>query len=556
MRKTAILAGIAVIGATTLLYLGIILVVGAYNWDDGAITLAYARTLAESGRFALTPLSAVSEGSSSLLFTFLLTGLLWLLPLGFYSAITLSQLVSLAFLLASALLLSFRMRRTGAGWLVIGLFLLLPMNTAEVINGMEMTAFGFLLLLYCDLLGRGSRGSLAVLPLLLLIRFEAAFYLVIALTIARWFEDRAAIRRKLGLDLAASIAGFLFLTGGRLVVFGTWLPNTVWAKMQVPYSQGGLSGIGQKFMGGAEFLLVLSPLVVAVASLAFVSRPGVRGRDVRLWLVLGFLLFAIINGSNWGYAGRVQLGLVPVLLVLLIDQFDAPLGRWRLAPTAALSLLLAACLAVNAPLARANLNLLIDARSYREMKAHNLSPAGDYAADWYGVTPENYKLTGEAALGLAALLGLERLKFAVPDVGGLGLCCAGIEVLDIGLLTNPELARHGFDGFEAWLTGHRPDLIEIHGPWCVITGIHRSALFADHYLPVIYRSNLFWLRIDHHDRLRTLAGEAAMFREVGPTTQLRYLLAEDRAYLATRGISVVLEVAMGVPPERVPSYSP
>lgn len=42
------------------------------GWDDGAITAAFARTLAEAGRFALTPLSEKVEGFSSMSWVFLL----------------------------------------------------------------------------------------------------------------------------------------------------------------------------------------------------------------------------------------------------------------------------------------------------------------------------------------------------------------------------------------------------------------------------------------------------------------------------------------------------
>jgi hypothetical protein len=39
------------------------------GWDDGAITLAYARTYFHTGSFSLTPVSTAVEGTSSLLWT-------------------------------------------------------------------------------------------------------------------------------------------------------------------------------------------------------------------------------------------------------------------------------------------------------------------------------------------------------------------------------------------------------------------------------------------------------------------------------------------------------
>ncbi|MEO0993431.1 MAG: hypothetical protein AAFX62_06445, partial [Pseudomonadota bacterium] len=56
------------LAAVLLVHLPVVALVGDQAWDDGAITLAFSRTLAEVGLFALTPVSPVVEGSSSLLF--------------------------------------------------------------------------------------------------------------------------------------------------------------------------------------------------------------------------------------------------------------------------------------------------------------------------------------------------------------------------------------------------------------------------------------------------------------------------------------------------------
>ena len=37
--------------------------VGSYVWDDGAITLAFSKTFASSGKIALTPVSEIVEGT-------------------------------------------------------------------------------------------------------------------------------------------------------------------------------------------------------------------------------------------------------------------------------------------------------------------------------------------------------------------------------------------------------------------------------------------------------------------------------------------------------------
>src|SRR5262249_23947591 len=56
---------LAILAVQSALLLAAIRLVGAHGWDDSAITLAYARTFAETGRIALTPASEHVEGFSS-----------------------------------------------------------------------------------------------------------------------------------------------------------------------------------------------------------------------------------------------------------------------------------------------------------------------------------------------------------------------------------------------------------------------------------------------------------------------------------------------------------
>lgn len=63
-------------------HIGIALFTGTYGWDDGAITLAFARTFADPGHIALTPGSEVVEGFSSPLWFLLAAAGDRALPLG------------------------------------------------------------------------------------------------------------------------------------------------------------------------------------------------------------------------------------------------------------------------------------------------------------------------------------------------------------------------------------------------------------------------------------------------------------------------------------------
>src|SRR5579863_5987461 len=71
--------------------------VGTQGWDDGAITLAYSRTFADTGRFALTAVSEQVEGISSVSW-FLINAFFSLFHPTFEGAILASQLAAGFFL--------------------------------------------------------------------------------------------------------------------------------------------------------------------------------------------------------------------------------------------------------------------------------------------------------------------------------------------------------------------------------------------------------------------------------------------------------------------------
>src|SRR5450631_4535773 len=78
--------------------------IGDNGWDDGAITLAFARTFARHGRVALTPRSEVVEGFSSVSW-FLLNSLAALVRPSYRAAIVVSQVLSALSICASTVLL-------------------------------------------------------------------------------------------------------------------------------------------------------------------------------------------------------------------------------------------------------------------------------------------------------------------------------------------------------------------------------------------------------------------------------------------------------------------
>ena len=57
---------VGVVFVTVLIaHIAIALAVGPESWDDGFITLSFARTFAETGHIALTPVSEQVEGATS-----------------------------------------------------------------------------------------------------------------------------------------------------------------------------------------------------------------------------------------------------------------------------------------------------------------------------------------------------------------------------------------------------------------------------------------------------------------------------------------------------------
>src|SRR5271156_116545 len=157
------------------------------SWDDAAITTAFSRTWAHTGRVALTPLSQSVEGDSSILWFLLLSapyffthntdaGLIWMKIL---SAIFLVLSLPVIYWIA---LRQFASRSAA----IICVLLLAYCFTShqEIENGMEMNLVVFLLLVLFHLLTRESTKHRVLYAsliscLLLLARFEMPFMLVL-----------------------------------------------------------------------------------------------------------------------------------------------------------------------------------------------------------------------------------------------------------------------------------------------------------------------------------------------------------------------------------------
>ena len=135
----------------------IALMVGEVAWDDGYITLAFARTFAETGHIGLTPVSETVEGATSPLWFLLMAGIYKLGVTSFYGFHFASQLVA-ALCAAGAAVLLYRLIRpyapAAAWWIAFVLMMLGPFRT-ETTNGMEMTLLCVVVLGIVNLIQRG-----------------------------------------------------------------------------------------------------------------------------------------------------------------------------------------------------------------------------------------------------------------------------------------------------------------------------------------------------------------------------------------------------------------
>ncbi|SAK81135.1 hypothetical protein AWB79_05284 [Caballeronia hypogeia] len=530
--------GFLFVAAYAAISLTAIALVGPYGWDDGAISVAYARSLGQHGIFALTPASASAEGTSSLLLTAILALAQWVLHSGFLDAIRAAQILSFV-ALSATLVLVWRALQPSLPSpthrvIVVSLLGLLPTFQAEIVNGMEMTLFALLLFAFVLFWRTRSTLAYALLPLLLLTRFEAVFYVGFALgwMIVWHRQDRPhAIRMFVWLMFC-----LVLLTIWRYWVFGALLPNTILAKLQIPYSRKGWAGVVEKLRGLKDFLFVNAALLAGM----YLSRKGDQARrldPMPVLLIAAFGVFALISGKNWGYVGRMFIAVLPVFVLSLAERF-ANMRRPRVFQ--GLLLCLSASFLFNVAVLRENVDTVIVGAAMRGALPAALDATGatarkrvwpDFPGDWRGITPQNYAMTGASVDRLRERLGQPTLKFMTPDVGGTALCCERLDILDSGLLTNPTLARRGYAGFADYLRKERPEVIETHDFWSSDSGIYSVAEFKTDYLPAVYDGTLFWLR---HDVLERLVARGLAAEPVRPERLLdiRYLKdGPDVSYL-------------------------
>jgi hypothetical protein len=401
----------------------IALLVGTNAWDDGAITLAYSKTFAETGRVALTAMSEQTEGFSSVAW-FLVNAAVALVKPGFEGAILGAQMLAGVFLCIAVTfvwLIARSLRLQPSTTLTISTtFAIFGPSIAETANGMEMTLLAATGLGLC--FGLYFRRSVLLVlvcsALFLLARFEAMVYfagMIAPLLLQKRYKEFAVL----------SVFG-LCVVGlqeyARYAIFHDIVPNTIHAKAQAPYYQSGWNALKSRVLATFEPLWVVFPFV-ALGGVLLVQgrrREPERLRDILRQRSTAFVLlapvatvvaFSTLIGSNWGYMGRMQFVAFPFMFLFFGMVFD---GLCEVvAHTRAEVLLTAAAAATIA------LSWQLSAAQIFSEAIDTVRIGEDAAFRSKGVTPAAYRDTGLAVEKLRSVLGKDAIVFMTPDVGGL-----------------------------------------------------------------------------------------------------------------------------------------
>lgn len=462
------------------------------GWDDGAITAAFARTFAHTGRIALTPSSEQVEGFSSLSWFFILATFYKFIH-SFTAMLAVTKILSAACF--SAALFSFRRvanralepRYAAFAILLMG-FAVTPFN--EVVNGMEMNFAMLLTLLLVEILYWPKTGRIAefcaaavLSGLLLTTRFEAPF-LLLFLYVGAW-QARGDARLLVSLSAVNAIE-FGAIDLWRHRVFGLWVPNTIMAKRWAPYTHHTTSDLlGSRYAATLEILTVLMVPILLLAALmlaewvaAGVNRPPKFDWPVSsptIPLTVGSLLLGLLLGQNWGHPGRMILPFLPFVVLTIVAFYRA----FAIANPHGLRLLLP---------------IVVVCHAFAWL------PLAANAAHENATSVRKILRVGQAVEGLRTMLGRDTLTAFIPDVGASALCCDKLRILDGGLLTSRYLAEHGPGSTAQFLAENRPDVIETHSPWDRVEDVY-TPLLAHEYSPARVNGVFLLLRNDLYQKV-------------------------------------------------------
>ena len=503
-----------------------------HGWDDGAITLAFARTFARHGRVALTPRSEVVEGFSSVSW-FLLNALAALARPSYRAAIFISQVLSALSICATTVLLArtcalLRLDRFFSTLTVVA-FAAWGCSFGEAGNGMEMGLLAAAFLVMVNellspeprMLWLGVGVALAVTT-----RFEALLYVGLLALCALSVRGRRAFW---GIVLPC-LGTVLLLSCWRLVVFSDVLPNTYWAKRWPPYA---VSGLMARVKGAWELprFFYVPLIALAIAQLLGFARASRLWPPRRTLLILagpmvGAVVVGALVGESWGYRGRMPYFAFPLGLLLCSLLFSSWVSakRTRLREAVVVGLF-----------------LFMIIKSKTGFPSDELKPVSEGG---FFVTPHTYAESGRVFRRFVSAAGLQQATVLTADVGGLALCCDEFRIVDLASLSNRTLAHRGHAALAEVLESESPELVEAHWKWASLGALYDLPYFQAHYVPAFAGGTKLWLRRDVAEAIER-NGQACLVpvdrRDIRDALQAhryagRDLPADQRSFEAPRTI--------------------
>jgi hypothetical protein len=472
---------------------------GTWLIDDAGISLAYARDLA--GGFGLTsqPGAEPVEGFSNPLWTFVLALLYFLklvslplVPKLLGCVLVLGSFVTLAAAVSQvmertevAIVTGFSLALTAANpgfviWCISGLENSLLVALA---SGLLLAASRALRQETEDLVSLSARAGFLAAGLALTrpdgVIYSIVFPIACALRTGP-FHARAFLKNMVPYSLCSIIPFGSYLLF-RHVYFGSWLPNTYYAKTPGPSLDGlrdilHLWGPGvQKVSQLAEALFPFLPVLVLILPIAAIFRISRTidthtGRGtllVVLFVGLSFVAFLILP---WDWMGEYRFATTAFpftyLLCLMLIVQAAASSKWTGAARAVPVLLGTVLLVASTP------DFVVRSLVFADQPP---TPLDTISRD------------ADRLNELAAELGIKNPSLLSPDLGGT-LLESRLRVVDAAGLCDREIARMFHAGTppdqfaEFILIRVKPDFVYLHDFWARRSGLLKNQTFTDTYL--------------------------------------------------------------------------
>ncbi|MGC1299381.1 MAG: hypothetical protein WA869_30515 [Alloacidobacterium sp.] len=477
----------------------------AQTWDDSAITMAFARTFADTGKVEGTPGSGVVEGYSTTLWMLVLAGTAKIATTP-AALLAMAKTLTCLLTLGNILLIRAIIRSWGQATLAdltAATYGLLTLTLQESINGMEdPMMLSLMLIAVLCLRGTGAKSRAVFLlssSLFLLCRHEAFLLMAPMLLLVNPLRRRVT-------SAAVWLAVLIASTVIRWRYFGSVLPNTITAKRHFPYSAPTMRLEMMRHLIPA-FTLVhgLDILFLVVLYAAFVRRQYLyaalkrihtadfwerlghaisRADDLKVALLLAAVgvCLSLAIGYNWGPPNREIYVALPFLIYLILRLTFRLLNTRLWQRQAAILLLI--------PIVY--------------LTVHNIAILNSRYAPLYQplMTVQNVASLVPPVEQIRRAAGLQELTIATPDVGGVMLFGEQLRVIDLGLLCDRRLAQQGYAIAPRYILEERtPEIIGIHQQWTELTGLEKIPDFYRNYRVMILDRQRFFVRRDVFDRI-------------------------------------------------------